>query len=361
MTIRGLALGAALLAGVGAASASEPLSLEQIMAAPEWIGTPVESAWWSLDGTQVYFNQKRSDGPVRDLMAISLADGRIQRVDDAARSTLDAPAPVYDAAHRRAVFVRNDDLFLRDLASQRLTALTRTGDVAGYPQFSADGRRVQFQRGADWYAVDLASGLIETLAQLKAAKDPNAAPKGGALRALQLELIHTLAQRRADKDALRARDEALRKTDPSRAAAPIYLGDDISLVQSALSPDGRWLLAVTQSKDDNPGQAGKMPVYVTESGYEEVEDVRTRVGRNPPAGQKLVRIDLATGNTSAVALDALAGIAIDPLAELRKAAGKDALNGARPVRVDAIKFSADGQRAAVLLRAVDNKDRWIAG
>lgn len=331
------------------------------MAAPEWIGTPVESAWWSLDGTQVYFNQKRSDGPVRDLMAISLADGRIRRVDDAARSALDAPAPVYDAAHRRAVFVRNDDLFLRDLGSQRLTALTRTGDVAGNPQFSADGRSVQFQRGADWYAVDLSSGLIKTLAQLKAAKDPNAAPKADTLRALQLELIHTLAQRRADKDALRARDEALRKTDPSRAAAPIYLGDDISLVQSALSPDGRWLLAVTQSKDDNPGQAGKMPVYVTESGYEEVEDVRTRVGRNPPAGQKLVRIDLATGNTSAVALDALAGIAIDPLAELRKAAGKDTLDGERPVRIDAIKFSADGQRAAVLLRAVDNKDRWIAG
>ncbi|HET9047874.1 MAG TPA: prolyl oligopeptidase family serine peptidase [Chiayiivirga sp.] len=351
----------ALLAPLAAhAQTFKPLTLEQIMAAPDWIGAPVESAWWSLDGQAVYFTAKRTDGPLRHTRAISLADGVIRTVPDRELAALDAPAPVFDAARQRAVFVRHGDLFLRDLRSHALTPLTRSGDVVGAASFSADGRRVLFQRGNDWYAVVLSSGLIETVAQLKAEKDPDAEPKPDALRDLQGELIHTLAQRRADKDALRAREQALRTADPGRVPAPIYLGDDISLIQTALSPDGRWLLAVTQAKSANAGQVGKMPVYVTESGYEEVEDVRTRVGRNPPSGQALVRIDLDDGQVTKLALDGLPGIQIDPLADLRKAAGKDALDGSRPVRIDALKFSADGTRAAVLLRAVDNKDRWIA-
>ena len=53
---------------------------------------------------------------------------------------------------------------------------------------------------------------------------------------------------------------------------------------------------------------------------------------------------------------------------MRKAAGKDPLKGNRDVRVEtdgdgsgpAIHWSGDGRNVAVLLRAVDNKDRWIA-
>ena len=66
-------------------------------------------------------------------------------------------------------------------------------------------------------------------------------------------------------------------------------------------------------------------------------------------------------------LAALPGAGIDPLAPLRAAQKLDALKGPRAMRlVDgdslaaAVKWSTDGARAAVMLRAVDNKDRWIA-
>lgn len=360
MRLTALALCALFLPVSLVASANQPLTLEQIMAEPDWIGAPVETPFWGLDGNRVFFAQKRVASPLRDLYSISLADGAIRKLDDGERAGLDAPAPVYDAQRQRALLVRSGDLFLRDLRNQALTQLTRSGDVTEEPRFSTDGRRALFARGNDWYAIDLGTGLLETVAQLKAEKDPDAEPKADALRAVQLETSSTLAQRKADRKAQQAQAEALRAADASRAPAPIWLGDDITLEQSALSPDGRWLLAVTQDKKYEAGQAGKMAVYVTESGYEEVEDVRTRVGRNPPAGQKLVLVDLVSHATSEVKLDGLPGIDTDPLAELRKAAGKDALSGARPVRIDAIEFTSDGSRAAVLLRAVDNKDRWIA-
>jgi len=56
------------------------------------------------------------------------------------------------------------------------------------------------------------------------------------------------------------------------------------------------------------------------------------------------------------------------LGAMRKAAGKDALKGNRDVRIEtdgdgsgpAIHWSDDSRNVALLVRAVDNKDRWIA-
>jgi dipeptidyl aminopeptidase/acylaminoacyl peptidase len=340
--------------------AAEPLTLERLMADPDWIGAPVESPFWALDGEQVLYSLKREGSVLRDVHAVSLADGVARKLADAELAGLDAASPVYDRSRTRALFVRNGDLFLRDLRSGALVQLSRSGNVSGEPQFSADGGKAQFLSGSDWYSVDLASRLVSQVAVLKAEKDPAAEPKADALRDLQLELFATLAKQKADKVAQRERDAALRAADVTRAPLPVYLGDEVSIAASALSPDGRWLLAITEPKSDDKGRVGKMPVYVSESGYEDVEDVRTRVGRNPPAGHALVFVDLAARTQAAVPFDPLPGIGEDPLADLRKAAGKDALTGQRPLRIDAIRFADDGLRAAVQLRAIDNKDRWIA-
>ncbi len=342
-----------------AALAAEPLSMEKIMADPDWIGAPVERAWWGLDGRSVFHEQKRVGSPMRDLHVTSLGDGASRVASDAERAGLDAADAVFDLRRERALFVRDGSLFLRELRGGQLVQLSR-GLNAADAQFSADQRQAQFRSGDDWYAVDLASRLVHPVAQPKAQKDPAAEPEADDLRALQLELIATLARRRADTEARRARDTELRKADATRAGVPSYLGEEVKIASSALSPDGRWLLVVTEPKNGDKGRAGKMPVYVTESGYEDVEDVRTRVGRNPPIGHTLRRVDLATGTVETLTFDALPGIDVDPLADLRKAAGKEARKGPRPVRIDAIRFSGDGSRAAVQLRAVDNKDRWIA-
>jgi dipeptidyl aminopeptidase/acylaminoacyl peptidase len=112
-----------------------------------------------------------------------------------------------------------------------------------------------------------------------------------------------------------------------------------------------------------------MPKYVTESGYEEFEEVRTRVGHNAPVPQRLWLVDVAGAKVSELKFDDLPGIKDDPLATLRKAAKKDPLKGNRDVQVLAtgdnsgppsIRWSDDGRNAAVMIRAIDNKDRWIA-
>src|SRR5690606_33432944 len=148
--------------------------------------------------------------------------------------------------------------------------------------------------------------------------------------------------------------------DPTRAPAPVYLGKGVEIADSALSPDGRWLLVVTGEKGADAGRGGKMPMYVSESGYEEFEDVRPRVGRTAPTAQKLWLAEPATGKLHELKFDGLPGIKDDPLAALRKAAGKEARAGSRGLEVMGLQWSSEGRNAAVRLRAIDNKDRWIA-
>jgi dipeptidyl aminopeptidase/acylaminoacyl peptidase len=338
---------------------SKPLQLEQIMADPAWIGAPVESPHWSLDGRSALFQLKRADSPLRDLHRVGFDGTAMVKLDDAALATVDAPNPVFDASGRQALLIRDGDVFVRDLASGTLRQLTRSEIIESQPDFMADGR-VMYRAGADWIVHDLNAGLAGPLVLLKVEKDPAEAPKADDLRDMQLRLIATLAREKAWRDGQRERDAELRRGVSGRQLPPVFLGDSIAISDSALSPDGRWMLVVTQPKSAEPGRAGKMPKYVTESGYEESEDVRPRVGRNLPAGQALVLVDLTDGSQHPLDLKALPGIEIDPLAELRAAAGKDPLKGPRDVRVNAIEFSADGAQAAVMLRSVDNKDRWIA-
>src|SRR3546814_8030221 len=47
---------------------AQPLTLDQVMADPDWIGNPVEAAWWQLDG-----RSEEHTSELQSLMRISYA------------------------------------------------------------------------------------------------------------------------------------------------------------------------------------------------------------------------------------------------------------------------------------------------
>jgi hypothetical protein len=61
--------------------AQTPLTLDQAMADPDWIGPPVEQAWWSWDGSRVNYVLKRTGSVVRDTWTVPAAGGTPQRVE----------------------------------------------------------------------------------------------------------------------------------------------------------------------------------------------------------------------------------------------------------------------------------------
>src|SRR5207342_2502370 len=106
-----------LFACSAAAQAAAPLTLEQVMADPDWIGAPVEDAWWAWDGQHVQYQLKRDGATISDTFQQSVEGGIATSIEGAARADLDASNPVYDAQHARMAFARNGDIFVRDLRS----------------------------------------------------------------------------------------------------------------------------------------------------------------------------------------------------------------------------------------------------
>jgi hypothetical protein len=63
----------------------------------------------------------------------------------------------------------------------------------------------------------------------------------------------TLKKLHDDKETLRHNAVDMQKSDPSRAALPFYLGEDVTVLDTSLSPDARWLLIVTEPKSAETG------------------------------------------------------------------------------------------------------------
>jgi dipeptidyl aminopeptidase/acylaminoacyl peptidase len=396
LSVLGAAVCTVGLAAVSApARAAEPgLSLEKIMADPDWIGPAVRNAYWSADGRTVYYSLKRSRSPIIDLHRIDPVSSKDKVVDAAAMADADGPA-TYDRVAKRAAFIRNKDIFVRELAGGRLTQITRTLLPKADPHFSADGRLLSFRIDNDWFVHDFGSGVTTPAAIVKAEKDPNAPPAADDLRDMQLRTFSTLKKQHDEKEAARLHDEELQKGDITRPVLPFYLGDDVVIRGTELSPDARWLLVVTEAKSHVKGKEGQLTRYVTESGYEEFEKERLRVGRNPPAPQSLMLLNLTDHTIHALSTDHLPGIHDDPLKSVREEnaktlapAGQGAAQGAaqpagqgaaqpagandekktRGIWVvndepDAVSggmiWSADGGAVCVQMYAIDHKDRWL--
>ena len=358
------------------------LTLEKIMADPDWIGPPVRDAYWSADGRAVYYSLKRGGSPIVDLHRIDAAGNKDEVLDAAAEANADGPA-LYDRAGKRAAFLRHHNIFVRDLSSGRLTQITRSPQVKSEPHFSADGKLLSFRIDSDWFVHDFASGVTSPAAIVKAEKDPNAPPAADDLREMQLRTFATLKRLHDEAETVRKHDEAMQKADATRAVQPFYLGDEVVIRGTELSPDARWLLVVTEPKSHVRGREGQLTRYVTESGYEEPEKERLRVGRNPPASQSLLLLNLADHGVHALSLEKLPGIYDDPLKSVREenakahppaveptaaASGEKKMRGVWVINdepdADAagggIIWSADGGALAVEMYAIDHKDRWIA-
>ncbi|HUA80497.1 MAG TPA: prolyl oligopeptidase family serine peptidase [Dyella sp.] len=354
------------------------LDLETIMANPDWMGQAVENPYWSADGRSLYYQLKRDGSPVHDLYRVDPASGQTLKLDPAAMIHAEGPA-VFDRAHRYAAYIFHGDVFLQDLGNGRRTQVTRSAQPESSPRFSADGHSLQFRDANNWYVYDMASGVTSPAAVLKLTDDPQA-KKPDALGQRQLDLFKALRENKQDKDAIHANDQALASADPTRAPQPFYLGDKAQLVDTELSPDGRWMLVVTQEAHHDDGKAPDVIHFVTDSGYTENEPARTYVGRNSSAPQSVLLLDLAAHTSYPLSTDNLPGIKDDPLKAIRaktvadlEKAGKDdeakALKApdVRPVTLytmdsgtAGIVWTDDGRNVALEFLSVDNKDRWIA-
>jgi len=413
--------------GLGQEAAPEPaVTLELIMADPDWIGNPPERPYWSDDSRSIYFRRKAVGETRRDLFRIEVDSGAVEQIEPAGLAAAGAPASDYSADDTRMVFERGGDLFLAERSTGEVRQLTRTVAHEGRARFMADGRRIQFVRDGAILIRDLDDGHEVQPAELIADESPDVKEqkeKKDYLRRQQERLFPHVVERQHEARAAREYEERLRREDGARVPPPWYLGADLRIEETSLSPGGRRVLVVTTPAQREQGRQDTMPAYVDASGYVVTQPVREKVGTGKPWPHSLHLLDLATHERHAIDLGALPGIKDDPLADLRRAAeerkkaaeaneekkaesdpvpdpvpsagqedtrheggGDDAEDAAtgdrtadapaedgegqasdsgaetevpRPVSIQSIRWNRDGTRAAFQCLSHDNKDRWI--
>jgi len=382
------------------AAEAPALTLEQIMADPDWIGNPPEDPYWSDDGRAVYYERERDGAGSNptDLFRLDLASGKSTRIEPAERGKADAPGR-RSLDRKKTVYVRQGDVFVKDLTTGAVRQITRTSAPESDPFFLADGKRIGFYRDNQPFVYDLASGLLSQAADLRLEKDPAEEDTPSFLAAQQTRLFDVLRQRQEKEKREREEERAEQQADPTRPPLPWYLGKEVTLVGTSLSPSGDWLVVITAPKSEP--KLTKMPDYVTESGDVETRDVRVKVGVEKPRPNAVILLDLEKHERHEVDLSTLPGAKEDPLKELREAAEakkaaekklkeQEAKKGeqeekkpegstgsgdgakkddeaekakepeVRPLEVVDLSWSEDGRQFAVEIRATDNKDRWIA-
>jgi dipeptidyl aminopeptidase/acylaminoacyl peptidase len=360
---------AALLLIALQATAAEQPSLELIMSDPDWIGNGPQSPYWSDDGNHVYYRRKRSGEDYSDLYRMPRAGGSAARLPETEMPDDSGEARVYSANRMAVAWLRAGDVFLKALDDGEVIRVTATRSDESQLRFSPDGKRLLFLREDQFFSYDRATATISQLTDLQPGEDPHATPNFDPLRAHQLRNYRTVAE------TLR-REQSVDRAEQARdlRPAPLYLGGRYHIVRRALAPTADYLALVVSDKDADAGRKGTMPNYVTADGYVSNRDVRTRVGRNTQVPQQLLLIELASGDITPVQLNALPGMGDDPLAALRASAldwhtrhGADreavastlAAPASRPVTVERLMWSPDGQHLAAQVIANDFKDRWL--
>lgn len=364
--------------------ASSAITLERIMADPDWFARSPGSPYWADDSQSFYWSQKRPGSAERDLVQSDLEGRELRRVSDAERPMVDLPGGRYSEDRSRKVFSRNGDLYIKDLRGAmagKVTQLTRSASAESQAFFLTGDRRIAFNRGGQWFFRDLDSGLEAQLADIKTGDDPDAEEdEDDYLERQNRRLSKFLQTRKERREAAEARRKAQRKLDPSAAPQPFYLGKGKNAQSTALSPDGRWMILSYGGRRDS-GKRDNMPVWVTDSSYVEPRPVRSLVGTGKAQPAKLALLDLQGHRRYEVDLDALPGIKEDPLAAIRassrskgdpkeskaddsKAEAKEADKKkpskpkARAVSLRGLRWNSDGSRFSVQASSADNKDRW---
>lgn len=173
------ALAAAALAPLGAQTTGDPsrITVERIFASPDFRGGAIPQPSWLHSGTSYIVPRPAKDGGT-DLVRVDIATGRetvLARADQLAAEgkklvveeiSLSGDEQLAILFHNSVPVWRTNTrgLFtVYDFRTGKLTAVSRRAGLQMFAKVSPDGRRVAFVRDNDLYVSDLASGREERL------------------------------------------------------------------------------------------------------------------------------------------------------------------------------------------------------
>jgi dipeptidyl aminopeptidase/acylaminoacyl peptidase len=358
---------------LASAQGTAELTIEQIMADPDWMGRFPEQAFWSMDGEDILFYQKRESSDIRDLMMLENGTGEPQKVavENLHQYVADEKVHAADGSFLAYTFEGNVFVRFNDGAVRQLTR----DDARQHNLQPMTNGHLSYQQDNNFFVIDVNSGLSRQVASLAFKEKPkaNEEPKDYLAREEQQLIQYVQKERKASEERFTQRSE-LQNRNSTLAPEPFYLPQDKELVSASLSPKGDFMLIAITEPQSWRDDGDIMPNYISEDGRVKSENVRRRVADAKPVEHQLVLLNLSDGSQSTLTYNTLSGWNEDVLAEVKRenheARGETYKSEEKPRPITlmadwgwengAIQWNEEGTEVAVMLEAWDNKDRWLA-
>ncbi len=335
-------------------AAQERLTVEKIMQDPKWIGASPDNLHWSPDAKTLYFLWNPENATDDSLYAITVRNTTPAKVKKADRKHVPPGDVVFSRAGDKVIFEKFGDIFYQDLSSGKTLQVTNTTTFEYAPQFSADEARVFYTSAQNLYSWDVGTGIVRQWTDFRKEKEPGEEKLSSRekwLRDDQLALFDVLRQRKMEDEE----QERIRESENPRRPKEIYL-DDKNVAMVDISPSEKYI--TFRLTRNSRGKRTIVPSYVTESGYTEDLNARPKVG-SPAPKHEFHLYDVEHDTVVALTLDALPGIT-DKITFTGEDDDDRKKEEERAVSFFQVSWSPDGSYAVVVVRAYDNKDRWIA-
>ena len=339
----------ALSAEIAVAAAPPPafeLSVASIMRGPKLVGYAPDSVRWAGDSREFWFEWRKPGDPETSTWRGRASTGEVVKLSDAERKMAPPANAEWDATHRRAVFSQNGDVVLVDTVSRTHRVITRMAGNETRARFAKNETHISFLRDNALFLVPAAGdgdgGIVQLYEAGPKKKEPTYTDAQKIMREEEQKLLafvkKTADERKAKEEKRDA--EALLKLD---------LAEGETVIDAEFSPEGDHVFAVVSVKAAG-SKIADVPNYITESSYAEPIQARNRVGDTQDK-RRLAVLNLKTRKVVWASLPALKS-------ETRTAEGK-AETKERDASWSAPEISSDGRLAVAVVRAADNKDRWI--
>jgi dipeptidyl aminopeptidase/acylaminoacyl peptidase len=352
------------------ADSTTVITLEQIMADPDWFGRAPESWYWGDDSKTIFYKQKQLGNPLRDLfMTSSNKQNNGEKVKLAKHHVVSDSNAVLNYAGTQEVYSFKGNVFVKTLATDEVQQLTFTSSNEHNAMFLTNGD-VAYRAGNVFFAHNPKTGQIVELANLQMSEAPKGVqdPKN-YLAKEQHKLIDYIALEHRNAKLKQAQKKALIENNNTITETKYYFGKDNKVIHASLSPSGDKLLVSVASAKSSRDSSDIMPNYITDDGVIASEKVRSRVANNRQYQEQVFILDLVTGDKKALSYESLPSFNDDVLASVkaenfaREGKKYKSEKKARNIHIlqmyNPIKWSADGKNVALMLEAWDNKTRWL--
>lgn len=343
------------------------LTVASIMRGPELVGSPPGRIRWTDDGEWVYFRWKPGGEAWHedaDLYRVATAGGNPERLSEEEADSLGALLAEGDISpdERWRVVSHRGDIHRIDRRTLEIEQLTETRRAERSPVFAPDGRSILFVADQNVFRLTPAEGRLVQLTDLRTEaerEDEESEGQRGFLEEQQEELFEHIRRGIAEREEREEREERREEEE----LPTVYLGDGERLSGVSAEPGGRYaVLQLTRPARDS--RATIVPDYVTESGYTEPMEVRSKVG-DEQSNTRVALLEIESGEVTWPELvpgggdletedDAASDTAADD-GGTRSPAG----SGAAVAAASFLAWSADGEHGLIGVVSGDFKEQWL--